>query len=91
MGFSHAAPSGLDSALQASSVLVCNLCMDRPEVRRHLGEGNMDVYRACTLGCETKRVAFRQMSECGSLLKPTHVTDACTSGPSMYEVSTLLI
>ena len=29
--------------------------------------------------------------ECGSLVKPTHVTDACTSGPSMYEVNTLLV
>jgi len=40
---------------------------------------------------ETKRVAFRQMSLCGSLVKPTHVTDACTSGPSMYEVGTILV
>ena len=40
---------------------------------------------------ETKRVAFRQMSEFGSLVKPTHVTDACTSGPSMYEVGTVLV
>jgi len=40
---------------------------------------------------ETKRVAFRQMNECGSLVKPTHVTDACTSGPSMYEVGTILV
>ena len=40
---------------------------------------------------ETKRVAFRQMIECGSLVKPTHVTDTCTSGPSMYEVGTILV
>jgi len=40
---------------------------------------------------ETKRVAFRQMIECGSLVKPTHVTDACTSGPSMYEAGTILV
>ena len=40
---------------------------------------------------ETKRVAFRQMIECGLLVKPTHVTDACTSGPSMYEVGTILL
>jgi hypothetical protein len=40
---------------------------------------------------ETKLVAFRQMSLCGSLVKPTHVTDTCTSGPSMYEVGTILV
>ena len=40
---------------------------------------------------ETKRVAFRQMNECGSLVKPKHVTDACTSGPSMYKVGTILV
>ena len=49
----------------------------------------------CTPGSrvegETKRVVFRQMSEFGSLVKPTHVTDACTSGPSMYEVGTVLV
>ena len=45
----------------------------------------------CMPGCETKHVAFRQMSECGSLIKPTNVTDACTSGPSMYEVGTVLV
>ena len=40
---------------------------------------------------ETKRVACRQKSEFGSLVKPTHVTDACTSGPSMYGVGTVLV
>ena len=39
------------------------------------------------------RVAFQQMSEWESLVKPTHFTDldACTSGPSMYEVGTVLV
>ena len=45
------------------------------------GSGEVSKRRNGRVACqgETKRVAFRQMSECGSLLKPTHVTDACTS------------
>jgi len=54
------------------------------------GARRQDVFGVACQG-ETKRVAFRQMSECGPLVKPTHVTDACTSGPSMYEVGTILV
>ena len=50
---------------------------------RSRAQGIIDVLHARVQG-ETKHVAFRQMSECGSLIKPTNVTDACTSGPSMY-------
>jgi len=35
--------------------------------------------------------SLSEMNECGSLVKPKHVTDACTSGPSMYEVGTILV
>ena len=58
-----------------------------------LNDSTLDTDTRDVFACqgETKRVAFRQMSECGSLVKPTHVSDACTSGPSMYEVGTVLV